>query len=295
LEQIELHQNSRRGIALFISGLAFFVIGEALVKLLHEDYGTTQIVWSRYFFHFVLTCLFLSRGSLFNQARSSRPWLHVARSLLMLIATACFFAALQFLALADAIAIAFLAPLLVTAFSIPILGETVGWRRWLAIIIGFGGVMVIIRPGAIGTHWAMFLPLVSAVCYAVYQILTRIAARTDHANTSLFWTSVIGVSVTSFLVPFDWNFPDTVGWIYMVSLGASYGIGHYLLIRGLEIAPASVVSPFLYTQVIFAAFLGLAIFDEFPDAWTLLGLAIVVCSGLYIWRREIRVQGDLKN
>jgi len=289
MEQIERQQNSRKGIGLFISGLAFFVVGEALVKLLHDGYGTTQIVWSRYFFHFALTCLFLSRGNIFAQAKSPRPWLHVARSFLMLIATVCFFAALQFLPLADAIAIVFVAPLLVTAFSIPILGETVGWRRWLAILIGFGGVMVIIRPGAASTHWAMFLPLVSAFCYAVYQILTRIAARTDHANTSLIWTSVIGVGATSLIVPFFWVTPDLIGWAYKVALGACYGVGHYLLIRGLEIAPASVVSPFLYTQVIFAAILGLAIFNQFPDGWTLTGLAIVVPCGLYIWRREVQM------
>lgn len=287
MEQIERLQNSGRGILLFISGLAFFVVGEALVKLLHDGYGTTQIVWSRYFFHFAFTCLFLSRGNLFTQARSTRPWLHVSRSFLMLVATVCFFWALKYLPLADAIAIVFVAPLLVTAFSIPMLGETVGWRRWLAILIGFGGVMIIIRPGAESAHWAMFLPLGSAFCYAIYQILTRIASRTDHANTSLLWTSIIGVAATSLVVPFFWVLPDLTGWIYMAALGACYGFGHYLLIRGLEIAPASVVSPFLYTQVIFAAILGLIIFNQFPDVWTLTGLAIVVPCGLYIWRREV--------
>lgn len=289
MERIDRQQNITKGIALFIFGLAFFVIGEALVKLLHEAYGTTQIVWSRYFFHFALTCLFLSRGNIITQARSTRPWLHASRSILMLVATACFFAALEFLPLADAIAVAFLAPLLVTAFSIPLLKETVGWRRWLAVFIGFGGVMIIIRPGAEGTHWAMFLPLISAFCYAIYQILTRIASKIDHANTSLIWTSIMGVSVTSFLVPFFWVTPDLLGWIYMSALGASYGVGHYLLIRSLEIAPASVVSPFLYTQVVFAAILGLLIFNEFPDLWTLLGLIVVVSSGLYIWRRELNI------
>ena len=289
MEQIERQQNISKGIALFIFGLAFFVVGEALVKLLHDSYGTTQIVWSRYFFHFALTCLFLSRGNILAQARSARPWLHASRSILMLVATTFFFAALEFLPLADAIAVAFLAPLLVTAFSIPLLKETVGWRRWLAVFIGFGGVMIIIRPGADGTHWAMFLPLISAICYAIYQILTRIASRVDHANTNLIWTSIIGVSVTSLLVPFVWVTPDILGWTYMFALGASYGVGHYLLIRSLEIAPASVVSPFLYTQVIFAAILGLLIFNEFPDPWTLLGLLIVVLSGLYIWQRELKI------
>jgi len=286
MDQIERKQNSRKGIVLFVAGLAFFVVGEALVKLLHEAYGTTQIVWARYFFHFVFTCLFFSNGNILAQARSTRPWLHVGRSFLMLIATACFFFALKFLPLADAIAIVFVAPLLVTAFSIPLLGETVELRRWLAIVVGFGGVMFIIRPGTDSASWQVFLPLGSAFCYALYQVLTRIASKTDHANTSLFWTSAIGVGVTSLAIPFFWTMPDLLGWLYMVALGGSYGIGHYLLIRGLEIAPASVVSPFLYSQVIFAAILGLVIFNQFPNNWTLVGLAVVVSCGLYIWWKE---------
>ena len=146
--------------------------------------------------------------------------------------------------------------------------------------------MFIIRPAADGASWQVFLPLGCAFCYALYQILTRIASKTDDTNTSLFWTSAIGVGITTLAVPFFWITPDFLGWLFMVALGGSYGIGHYLLIRGLEIAPASVVSPFLYTQIIFAAILGHVIFNQFPDNWTLVGLAIVICCGLYIWRRE---------
>ncbi|MEE8445379.1 MAG: DMT family transporter [Alphaproteobacteria bacterium] len=281
-------QNIRLGIVLMMSGLALFTVGEALVKLLAREYEVAQIVWARYAFHALLTVAVFSRGDVLSQARTSRPGLHIGRSALMLVATGCFFTALRYLPLADAIAIVFVAPLLVTALAIPLLGETVGPRRWAAIAVGFAGVMVIIRPGSPDMHWAMMLPLVSASCYALYQVLTRIAARSDSAETSLFWTSAFGVVVMSVAAPFFWDAPDLAGWVMMLALGAAYGVGHYLLIRGLEVAPASRLSPFLYTQIIWATLLGLVIFDQFPDAMTLTGLAIVIASGIYIWRRELK-------
>lgn len=284
-------ENVPLGIALMMTGLFLFTVGEALVKLLARDYDIPQIVWGRYAFHALLTVLVFARGNLLRQARTARPGLHLGRSALMLVATGCFFTALRYLPLANAIAIVFVGPLLVTAFAIPILGERVGVRRWSAILVGFAGVLVIIRPGSPNMHWATMLPLVSATCYALYQILTRIAARSDSADTSLLWTSAFGVVVMSAAAPFFWTAPDATGWAMMIALGATYGFGHYLLIRGLEVAPASRLSPFLYTQIVWATLLGLAIFDQFPDAMTLAGLSIVIASGIYIWRRETRRKG----
>ncbi len=211
----------------------------------------------------------------------------------MLVATTLFFASLRYLPLADAVAINFIAPLLVTALSIPMLKERVGIRRWMAIFVGFAGVLIIIRPGMGVMHWAAILPLCTAVCYAFYQILTRIAARSDDTQTSLFWMSAFGVIVSSIAVPFFWTTPSLIEWAMMMALGTVYGLGHYLLIRGLEIAPASKLSPFLYTQIIWATLLGLLFFDQFPDRPTLIGVAIVISSGLYIWQREsLRRVGD---
>lgn len=286
MTDIHRPQNVRLGILLMMSGLALFTGGEAIVKTLAKEYEITQVVWARYVFHALVTFVIFQRVGLFQNARTERPWLHLTRSVLMLIATALFFTALRYLPLADAVAINFLAPLLVTAFSIPILKEKVGPRRWAAIAVGFVGAMVIIRPGSGAMHWAALLPLGTAICYALYQILTRIAARTEATNTSLFWTSVFGVVATSIVVPFFWTQPTPLAWGLMVALGAMYGLGHYLLIRGLELAPASVLSPFLYTQIIWAILLGLLIFGHFPDVYTWVGMAIVIGSGLYIWWRE---------
>ncbi len=285
-EQIDRPQNARRGILLMLVGLALFTAGEALVKILAKDHGITQVVWARYVFHALVTFVLFQRVGLFANAKTSRPWLHIARSALMLGATCLFFTALRFLPLADAVAIGFFTPIMVTAFSIPILKEKVGPRRWAAIAIGFAGAMIIVRPGSGAMHWAAVLPLGSAVCYALYQILTRIASRTETTNTSLFWTSVFGVVATSLIVPFFWTPPNALGWAMMAALGTLYGLGHYLLIRGLELASASVLSPFLYTQIIWATLLGLLIFDQFPDLYTLTGVTIVIASGLYIWWRE---------
>jgi len=286
MTQIDRPQNIRLGIVLMMIGLALFTGGEAVVKTLAPKYDVTQIVWSRYVFHALVTFVLFFRSGVFQLAKTTRPWLHISRSALMLIATSLFFFALRYLPLADAVAIHFIAPILITAFSIPILKEQVGWRRWAAIFVGFIGAMIIIRPGGVGTHWAALLPLGSAVCYAIYQILTRIASKTDSTQTSLFWTSVFGVGVTSLFVPFVWITPTPIEWLLMAGLGGMYGVGHYLLIRGLEMAPASRLSPFLYTQIIWATLFGVIFFGQFPDGITIAGAAVVIASGLYIWWRE---------
>ncbi len=283
---IERTQNIRLGVVLMMSSLLLFTVGEVLVKYLIREHDVTQIVWARYTFHALATAIFLFRTGIVTHARTSRLGLHLTRSALMLLATTAFFLALRYLPLADAVAINFITPVLVTAFSIPILKEHVGIRRWVAILVGFCGVMIIIRPGMGVMHWAAVLPLCTAAGYAFYQVLTRVASRTENTNTSLFWTSVFGVLVSSCAVPFFWTQPSATAWIMMVALGGVYGFGHYLLIRGLEIAPASVLSPFFYTQIVWATLFGFIFFDHFPDVPTLIGLTVVMASGLYIWKRE---------
>ena len=284
-------QNVRLGIVMMLSGVALFAVGEAMVKTLARDHSIAQIVWARYTFHALVFLIVFSRVGIVRQMRTGRPGLQLARSVLLLAATAFFFTALRYLPLADAVGINLVAPLLVTFFSIPILGERVGVRRWAAIMVGFAGALIIIRPGFGAAHWAVFMPLGTAVCYALYQILTRIGARTEDARTSLFWTSAVGVLATSALVPFVWTAPTFVGWLLMAATGTAFGLGHYVLIRGLEYAPASTLSPFNYTQIVWASALGIVVFGHYPDAFTLGGAAVVVASGLYVWRREMAVRG----
>ena len=281
-------QNPSFGIVLLCCGVAMFGAGEACVKTLAKDYEILQVVWARYTFHALVFLLIFSRTGIRNQMATKRPFLHLARSVALMLGTVFFFTALIYLSLPEAVAINFASPLLVTALSIPFLGEKVGIRRWGAIFVGFLGVLVIIRPGAGMMHWAAVLPLGTAVCYAIYQILTRIAGRTEDTRTSLFWTSAVGVVVMSCIAPFVWTAPDATAWALMIATGTFFGFGHYLLIRAFEIAPVSTLSPFLYTQIIWVTLLSIFIFEQVPDAISMTGAAIVIASGLYIWHRETR-------
>ena len=281
-------QNPRLGIFLLCSGVTFFGIGEACVKVLAQEYDILQVVWARYVFHALVFLAIFSRSGIISQMKTSRPFLHIARSITLMLGTITFFTALIYLSLPDAVAINFAAPLLVTALSIPFLGEKVGPRRWVAIFVGFLGVLVIIRPGLGVMHWAAILPLGTAICYASYQIMTRIAGRTEDTKTSLFWTSTVGVIVMSCIAPFVWKAPDTQAWVIMVATGALFGFGHYLLIRAFEVAPVSTLSPFLYTQIVSVTIISIIVFDQFPDQYSILGAAIVIGSGLYIWHRETK-------
>jgi drug/metabolite transporter (DMT)-like permease len=279
-------QDSRRGIVLMISGVFLFGIMEVMVKILAENYEIIQIVWARFLFHFLIFIALFSRSGLRGIGKTGRPGLHVARSFLLLSATTFFFIALSHLPLADATSIGFVSPLLVTAFAIPFLGEKVGPRRWAAILVGLVGVLIIIRPGLGVMHWAASLPLGTAFCFACYQILTRIAARTEDARTTQMWSPALGALVMSAMVPFFWTTPDLMAWIFMILIGLAGGLGHYLLIKGYEIAPASTLSPFVYTQLLWMVAFGYVLFGDFPDGFTLAGSCIVIGSGLYIIHRE---------
>jgi drug/metabolite transporter (DMT)-like permease len=226
--------------------------------------------------------------------RTGRPGLQLVRSMLLLGSTFFFFLAVKFIPLASATAIGFVGPLLVTALSVPLLGETVGPRRWAAVAVGFVGVLVIIRPGPgmfSGTaHWAIALPLLVAVCFALYQISTRILSRTDSWTTTLFYSASVGAVVMSTLVPFHWRTPDLEGWAWMAVLGAIGGFGHSMMIKAFTAAPASSLAPFTYLQIIWSTAVGFLAFGDFPDGWTLLGAAIVAASGLYVLSRERRLR-----
>lgn len=285
-------QNPRLGIALLCIGVAFFGMGEACVKILAKDYDILQVVWARYVFHALVFLLIFSRTGIISQMRTSRPFLHLARSITLMLGTVTFFTALIYLSLPEAVAINFAAPLLVTALSIPFLGEKVGPRRWVAIFVGFLGVLVIIRPGLGVMHWAAFLPLLTAICYAAYQIMTRIAGRTEDTRTSLFWTSAVGCIVMSCIAPFVWKSPDASAWAIMVATGGLFGFGHYLLIRAFEVAAVSTLSPFLYTQIVWVTIISIIVFDQIPDEYSILGTCIVIGSGLYIWHRETRERSE---
>jgi drug/metabolite transporter (DMT)-like permease len=194
---------------------------------------------------------------------------------------------LRYLQLDQALAIIFSTPFLVAVLAGPTLGEWVSGRRWAAIVVGFLGVLVVTRPGFGAIHPAALLSLISAVCYAIYAITTRLLARTDSSETTLFYSNLVGAMAMLPILPFVWTTPESALIVLlMIVMGALGGGGHYMLIIAHRLAPASVLSPFIYSQLVWAVTLGYVVFGDVPNVWTVAGAAIVVASGLYLLHRE---------
>jgi drug/metabolite transporter (DMT)-like permease len=219
-----------------------------------------------------------------------RPILQIGRSALLLFSTGLNFFALRYLQLDEALSILFSTPFIVAVLSGPILGEWVGWRRWTAIGVGFFGVLLVARPGFGGIHPAALLSVGSAVCYALYAISTRVLSRTDSSETTLFYSNLVGAVAMLPVVPFVWSTPENMFIVaLMVLIGAFGSTGHFMLIAGHRLAPASVLAPFIYTQVVWTTTLGFLVFGDVPHRWTIVGGLIVVSSGLYLLNRERKV------
>jgi drug/metabolite transporter (DMT)-like permease len=287
------HERRQRltGIALMCGAVACFSLLDTTAKYLNLHMNTLQVVWARYAGAFLLPLIVSNPWTTPGLLRTARPGLQAFRSLLLLGSTLGNFAAIRYLQLDQAVAIVFSTPFFVAALSGPILGEWVGWRRWSAICVGFVGVLLVTRPGFGGIHPAALLSLAAAVCYATYSISTRILARTDSNETTLFYSNLVGASAMTPAVWLVWETPtEPLIIALMVASGALGSAGHYLLIAGHRLAPAALLSPFIYTELLWVIILGFLVFGDLPSRWTLAGAAIVIASGLYILHRE-RVRG----
>ena len=204
----------------------------------------------------------------------------------MLAATACLAVGLSLLPLAELSAILQLTPLLMTVLAIPILGERVGPRRLVAVLIGLAGALAIVRPG--GDLWqaSSLVPVGASMCFALYQLVTRLGTRNDTTTTNMIYTPLAGAIATSIAVPWVWVTPDAMGWLLLVATGVLGGGNQFLVIKAMQAATAATVAPFIYTTLVWAIIMGYLVFDAFPDAWTLLGAGLIVASGLYVARRE---------
>ena len=280
-----------RGVLLIIAAFCTFAMLDTTAKYLVQSYPTAQVVWARYVGHVVLAAAILLPIHGRSLLVTHRPGLQIIRSLLLFGATCTNFAALQYLQLAETMSIMFSAPLMVAVLAIPLLGEHIGPRRWSAIAVGFFGVLIVIRPGFGLVHWAAGLSLLCALSGALYQITTRKLAGVDRAVTTQFYSAMIGAIAVTPLVPFFWQTPDLPGLLLMVLLGALGGVGHWMLILAHRLAPAPILAPFLYIQLLPMILLGYLVFGDFPDSWTLIGAGVVLSSGLYLLYRERRVKG----
>jgi drug/metabolite transporter (DMT)-like permease len=279
------------GIALMCGAVGCFSFLDANAKYLGRHMDVIEVVWARYTFGFVLALIVSNPLSRPGLLRTTRPALQIGRSALLLGSTTLNFFAIKYLQLDQALAITFSTPFIVAALSGPVLGEWVGPRRWAAIGVGFLGVLVVTRPGLNAVHPAALLSAAAALCYAVYALTTRILARTDSNQTTLFYSNLVGAVVMLPIVAAVWTTPDSllIGAL-MLAAGALASIGHYLLIVAHRLAPASVLSPFIYSQLAWTVALGYLVFADVPNRWTLAGAGIVVASGLYLLHRE-RVRG----
>ena len=277
-----------RGIGLMCLGVAMFPFLNASAKLLALDYPIPEIVCARFAGHLVwVSLLFFPRHG-WRLFVPHRPMVHILRSSLLLGATAFFVSAVGYIPLATASAIGFTTPFIVTALSVPMLGEPVGMRRWIAVGVGFLGALIVIRPQPSVASWAMLLMLGNATCYSFYQIFTRKGGAHDSAETGIVYAALVGTVAAAIVVPFFApRLPDRlIDLGLFIALGFFGGFGHYFVGRAFQLAPAALISPFGYLELIGTTILGYLLFRNFPDGWTWVGVAIIVVCGIYVGYRE---------
>ena len=261
-------------------------IMDGFAKFLSSDLPVLQITWARYFFTVVFTLPIMFFFFRKNLVWTDKPKLQLIRGLILLTANVCFFYSISIISLAKALTLAFIAPLIVTAFSPIFLGEKVGFRRWSAVIIGFIGSMVVIRPGFVEINLASLAALGTGVMYGFYLIITRKLSSSDNPLLTLLLTGVVGAIIISFVMPFVWIKPTLNQWSMMAAIGIFACVGHLFIILSLKYADASKLAPFSYFEIVTNIIIGYYFFSDFPDKWTFLGLFIIILSGIYISRRE---------
>jgi len=290
LSRIPAVQNYPKAVIFFIIAMLIFASQDGISKHLASHYNAATIVMIRYWaFAAFVVMLTVPKNGIKNVARSQQPWMQLARGILL--GFQVILAAYQFavLGLVDTHVLFASYPIIVTIFSIPLLGEKVGWARRLAVLTGFIGVLVIVQPGSSLFDPLALLPLFSAALFALYNIMTRYVARTDLSDTSFFWTGIGGLLISSAIGPFFWHPPQGYDWIWMMILCVTGASGHFFMIKALEIGEASSLQPFSYLQLVFTALIGVLIFDEIITLPIYFGGAIIVASGLFtIWRERIK-------
>jgi drug/metabolite transporter (DMT)-like permease len=276
-----------RAIILMCAGVSTFPFMSAAMKLLSPNYPAVQITWARFTGHLIIMLLVFLPRYRWGLLKTRQPLVQTGRSFLMLMSNLVFVMAIASVPLATASAIGFTAPLLVTALAVPLLHEHVGWRRWSAVLVGFAGALLVIKPGSGLVDPAVLLVLLSALGYALYQIATRWVSRHDNAATGIVFAALVGSLATSLAMPFVFVMPRTLtDLLLFCSLGLIGGVGHYLVIHAFQSGRAAVLAPFGYVELLGSTVLGYLIFGNFPDLQTWLGAGVIVLSGAYIALRE---------
>lgn len=284
-------QNTRLGIQLMVAVSLIFAAQDGLSRYLAGEYNVMMVIMIRYWFFaaFVVAVAARQAGGLRRAAATRNLGLQIFRGLLLATEICVMVAAFVLLGLVESHAVFAAYPLLIAALSGPVLGEKVGWRRWVAIAIGFVGVLIILRPGVAVFQPAALVPLAAALMFALYGLLTRRVARTDSAAVSFFWTGTTGAVAMTIAGIWFWEPMAPRDWVLMAVLCCTAALGHWLLIRAYAVAEASAVQPFAYLQLVFVTFIGVFVFGEALASNVALGAVVVVAAGLFtLWRARLR-------
>ena len=280
-----------RGVLLIMCAVFMFSAMDTLAKLVLRTYPMSGLMWARYMVHVSVMALLLAPRMGSRLVRTARPGLQMLRGLLLVMSTVFFYFALRYMPLAEAAAISFVGPVLTALLSGPMLGDRVTRRQWFAVMLGFVGVLIVMRPGGGVLSLPAVFPLATAILFSVYQIVTRKLAGREHPYTTLFYTALVGAAATSFVAPFYWVTPTLVQALLMVCIGLLGGFGHLLLIRAVEHASPSTLAPFVYSQLVWSTLLAYLAFGDFPESVTLVGMLVIVAGGLMAvnWRQMRRL------
>lgn len=280
-----------QGIVLMLCAIFMFSTMDALAKYLATRYDVLQVVWARYAGQMAVVVLVLA-PRLTTLIRTNHLGLQLIRSGFLYAATFCFFTSLSFMEMASVIAVANIHPVLLTLGAALILREALGPRRIIGIVAAMIGALIIIRPGADVFAVSSLLPLLAGFFYASYALSTRFLGRDEPILTSFLYTALIGTLVSSVMVIPAWQTPSLTDAGMFLVLGAVAALGQFMLIKSLTLAEAGAVAPFGYAGILFATFWGFFAFNEVPDVWTLVGAAVIICAGIYVWHRETQARAQ---
>ncbi len=284
-------QHPLKGVLFFMTAIFLISVVDTVCKAFTKDLHSIQLVWG-YFVGINLTLwvFFLFKGEKFsNLRRTERPLLQIIRPAFLVCSISSLFIGLTYLPIAEATVIGFVAPLFITALSVPILKESVDIHRWSAVAIGLVGVIIIIRPGGDLWHLASVMPLLGALFFALFQIITRLLAATERTHTTLFYTGLGGLAWSSLIVPFVWVTPSITHIFVFLSTGAMGAMAHLCMISAFDRAEASLLAPYNYTKLIWVSVLGYLIFNDVPSLDMWIGAIIIVSAGFYVLYRERNV------
>ena len=281
-----------KAIVLNLSAWVMLPIMDGFAKYLSTTLPVLQITWSRYFFTVVIVLPVMLIFFRKNLTWTEQPKLQLIRGLILFCANILFFYSISIISLAKALTLAFIAPLIVTALSPVLLGEKVGFRRWAAVITGFIGSLVVIRPGFVELNLASIAALGTGVLYGFYLIITRKLHDSDNPLLTLLLTGIVGAVLGSIIMPTVWVSPTITEWYMMFAIGFFASLGHLFIILSLRYADASKLAPFGYFEIVTNIIIGYYFFNHFPDSWTFLGLFIIISSGIYLFRREHKIRSN---